>query len=135
MRAVLDTSVLVSMVLAKGGVLEAAWEAWRAGKFDVLVSRPLVAELRAVLARSRLAGHLDAQTRTRLLRDLELLGLPVDIAPPYPSAPDPNDAFLLAMARTGGASVIVTGDKALLRMREWEGIVILSPREFVRVLD
>jgi uncharacterized protein len=94
-----------------------------------------MSEIRGVLSRSRLARYVEAKARRRLLRDLELLGLPVDIAPPYPAAPDPEDSFLLAMARAGAASVIVTGDKALFSMREWEGIEILSPREFVRALD
>lgn len=123
------------MVLAKGGVLEDAWRAWRAGKFDILVSRALVSEVRKVLSRPRLTRYIDPRNRHRLLRDLELLGLTVDIVPPYPAAPDPEDSFLLAMAMAGGASVIVTGDKALLAVREWEGIDILSPREFLRVLD
>lgn len=123
------------MVLAEGGILEAAWRAWRSGKYDVLVSPPLLAEVKEVLSRPRLARHIDSRTRRRLLRDLELLGIPVDVARPYPAAPDPEDSFLLATAQSGGASVIVTGDKALLSMREWEGIEILSPREFIRALD
>ncbi len=135
MRAVLDTSVLISMALAKGGILEVAWRAWREGKFDVLISRPLISEVRGVLSQPRLARSVELQSRRRLLRDLELLGLPADIIPPYPAAPDPKDSFLLAMAREGGASVIVTGDKALLAMRQWEGAEILTPREFVRAID
>jgi len=133
-RAVLDTNVLVSMILAKDGILEVAWRAWRAGRFDVLVSSPLLSEVGEVLSRPRLARYIDPRARRRLLRDLNLLGLPVEITPPYPAAPDPKDSFLLAIAQAGSASIIVTGDAALLSMREWESIEILSPREFVRSL-
>jgi predicted nucleic acid-binding protein len=46
------------------------------------------------------------------------------------SCRDPDDLPVLGTAVAGGASVLVTGDEDLLTLHEFQGIVILSPREF-----
>ncbi|MDL1895475.1 PIN domain-containing protein [Anaerolineae bacterium CFX7] len=46
----------------------------------------------------------------------------------------PNDAkddAILACAKAGKAHYIVSGDEQLLQLREYRGIKILTPREFV----
>ncbi len=47
---------------------------------------------------------------------------------------DPKDDYLLAYAVVGRADFLVTGDKDLLVLREVEGVRILTPREFMKVL-
>ena len=47
---------------------------------------------------------------------------------------DPDDDHIIACAVTARASLIVTGDKDLLRLKEYEGIVIVRPKDFVRIL-
>ena len=44
---------------------------------------------------------------------------------------DPQDDMVLECAVNAGADVIVTGDKDLLALGEYEGIRILSPRAFL----
>jgi len=44
---------------------------------------------------------------------------------------DPNDNMILESAVMGKAEVIVTGDKDLLALGEYEGIRILTPRAFL----
>jgi predicted nucleic acid-binding protein len=44
--------------------------------------------------------------------------------------PDPTDVPILACAVSANADVFVTGDRALLELREVEGIPILSVRQF-----
>ena len=48
---------------------------------------------------------------------------------------DPDDDKYVAVAREGLAGFIVTGDQDLLRLREHGEIQILTPREFLAVLD
>lgn len=43
---------------------------------------------------------------------------------------DPNDLPVLGTAIAGGAQVLVTGDKDLLVLNKFQGILILSPRGF-----
>ena len=43
--------------------------------------------------------------------------------------------ILLATALAGNADVIVTGDEDLLVLKKFRGIEILSPRQFLKLLD
>jgi putative PIN family toxin of toxin-antitoxin system len=44
---------------------------------------------------------------------------------------DPDDDNVLAAAVSGKCDCIITGDKDLLVLKEYEGITILSPRDFI----
>lgn len=44
---------------------------------------------------------------------------------------DPDDDHILACAREGEADAIVTGDMALLDIRDWEGIRVVTIREML----
>jgi predicted nucleic acid-binding protein len=48
---------------------------------------------------------------------------------------DRNDDLVLATALAGKANVIVTGDNDLLVLKAFRGIRILSPRQFLELLD
>jgi uncharacterized protein len=59
-------------------------------------------------------------------------------APPLASrvCEDPDDDKFLAAALAGGAKVLLSGDKHLLRVSGWQSIEILKPRQFAdRLLD
>jgi putative PIN family toxin of toxin-antitoxin system len=48
---------------------------------------------------------------------------------------DADDDNVLATAVAGNAAIILTGDKDLLVRQEFQGIKIISPRQFVEWLD
>jgi predicted nucleic acid-binding protein len=52
-----------------------------------------------------------------------------------PVCRDADDDMVLATAVAGQAEVIVSGDADLLTLGAYEGIRILSPRQFVEMLD
>jgi uncharacterized protein len=45
---------------------------------------------------------------------------------------DPDDNHIIECALAAGADTIVSGDGHLLRLGAYEGIAILTPREFLR---
>ncbi len=45
---------------------------------------------------------------------------------------DPNDNIILECAKEGKADYIITNDKHLLKIREFEGIKIITPEEFLK---
>jgi hypothetical protein len=48
---------------------------------------------------------------------------------------DPEDNRVLECAVTAGASFIISEDKHLLALKEYQGIVVLSPSTFLAFLD
>ena len=133
MRIVLDSNVLVSMAI-RSRRLQPLRDAWEGGRFTALVSAELLAETEDVLRRPKLATHLSTADVAPFLRLLRALGEPVSLTLPYPEFSDPKDRYLLAMLRDGDADLLVTGDKALLKMEQFEGKSILSAAAFVEGL-
>ena len=115
-RVVLDSNVVVSALLFEQG--QVAWlrAAWAEGRCRPLVSVATVEELVRVLAYPKF--RLPAEDREELLGDY-LPFVETVVAPEQPDLPrcaDPDDQKFLALAYAGGASVLITGDQALLAL-------------------
>jgi len=65
---------------------------------------------------------------------LLLADLVADGAPPSPVSADPDDDKYLHAAATGRASVVVSGDRHLLSLGDYDSIRILTPRAFLEML-
>ena len=48
---------------------------------------------------------------------------------------DPNDNIILECAQEGKVDYIITNDKHLLRIKEFDGIKIVTPDEFLKIID
>ena len=128
MRVVLDTNVFVSGVFF-GGTPGRVLEAWRDGRAEVVLSREIVEEY--VRVGEELADRFPG---VDLSAALELLTVSATLvtAPPLPerASRDPDDDKFLACALAAGADCVVSGDRDLLDLSSYEGIVVLSPRDF-----
>ena len=134
-RAVLDPNVLIAAVLAPNGPPADCLRAHADGRFELIVSETLLAELTAVLAREKFRRYLSPAQAERLVaalrRDAILCAEPGE-EPPIRS-PDPKDDYLLSLAHTEHAQVLVTGDAHLLGLRS-PPLRIVTPRDFLALL-
>jgi len=131
MRVVLDTNILVSALIAPGGRPAAIIDAWLDGKFTLLTCAEHLDELRATLEKPRVAGLIKPYRAGRLVNQIKKLAEDTDPLPRVKRSPDPGDNFLLAMAETGKADYLVTGDKSdLLALSRHHATQIVSAREF-----
>ena len=131
MKVVLDTNVLVSGLLF-GGVPGRILTAWSAGAIRLVISPPILDEYRRVgLELSKGREPLESMLEA-LLAMLTVHAVLVD-APPLDErvGDDPDDEMFLAAALAANASLIVSGDKHLLRVSGWRGIEVLKARSFV----
>jgi putative PIN family toxin of toxin-antitoxin system len=132
-RAVVDTSVLVSAFVgdpdAGPGQLV---EAWREQRFELVVSAQLLAELREVLTRPKLArwaddGRAEAYVEAFAAQSVEC----ADAEEPPPSAVrDPGDDYLVDLLHRSGADVLVSVDRDLLDA-QLAGVTVLDPAQFL----
>lgn len=53
--------------------------------------------------------------------------LATDVPPPAPLSRDPKDDYLLMLAETSGATLLITGDKDLLAIGSFKGVRIIKP--------
>ena len=127
MRVVFDTNVLASAFTSLGLCHEVYERALIAA--DIIAAERLLAELRRALADKMKIEKSCADEIIVAVRD------EVEMVEPIPLAErvcrDADDDWVLAIALTGKSGVIVTGDKDLLSLKEFQGIKIFSPRQFV----
>ena len=105
MRAVLDPNVIIAALISSIGSPARLLEAWRAGRFELVVSPLLLAELERALAypklRKRIAAD-DADAAVEWLRRHATVLLDPSDVPPARSV-DPGDDYLIALAVAGRA--------------------------------
>jgi putative PIN family toxin of toxin-antitoxin system len=130
MRLVLDTNILLSAFL---------WTGRPAKLFDsidgkhilLFTSAPLVAELADVLSRPKFARKIAATPFSigyflKLYNESSIAVLP----DPVPRlAPDPDDDVVIGTALAAKADFIVTGDRTLRSVAQFQGIRIVSVAE------
>jgi len=132
MRVVLDTNVLISAIFFSGPPSRIL-SAWIADRFDLVVSTEILEEYREVAGRigKRFSGVELGPVLDRIALHA-LLVVPVQIADD--ACADRDDVKFLECALGCGADCVVSGDRALLRSSGYEGIEVVTPREFVQQL-
>lgn len=139
LRVVIDTNVLVSSVLSKRGVPAQVVAAWQERKFLVVTSAFAMNEARNTLEELHGSGkYIVHQNKIDELLNLlrttaESVSYMPDVTGTVPA--DPDDEKILATAVGGKASIIISGDKHLLNLKEYQGIPILTPRQFLDLLE
>ncbi|MBO0767319.1 MAG: putative toxin-antitoxin system toxin component, PIN family [Solirubrobacterales bacterium] len=131
-RAVLDVNVLVSAFIGRSDrAPRQLLHAWRDGKFELVVSPNLLAELGKVLDYPKLERWTDNNRGTAWVTGLAAAAtkLPDPGTEPVGFA-DPNDEYLIALARQSNVDVLISGD-GLLRDLHVEGLTVLSPAAFL----
>ena len=136
LRAVIDTNVIVSALINAEGVPAAVMRALEEGRFVLVTSRAINAEILEVVRRPRLQKRYGPTWKiSTLAQMLEKRARVVVDPPPVAFSPDPNDDKFLSAAVGGKAGYLVTGDiKDLLSLGEYRGVRIVSPRRFLEVL-
>jgi putative PIN family toxin of toxin-antitoxin system len=112
LRLVIDTNLWLRALLGGGATLPLL-QAWRAGRFVVVISEALLAELDAVWQRPRLRPHIVADDARDLLDQLRQRSILVAVTTIPPRCRDPRDQPVLATAIDGAAHAIVSGDADL----------------------
>jgi len=133
-RAVLDTNVLISALISPGGPSAALLLELRAGAFELVVSPALLAELREVLARPKFRPYVTAAEVAAYL-DLIEHAATMHEDPPASGeklSADPDDEYLIDLARAAAVDALVSGDSHLLDLRG--ALPVTTPAEFLATL-
>ena len=128
MKVVFDTNVLVSALVFPGGRGEAALQRIAAEQDRLVVSKPIIDELLGILARK---FARDAEELAHVAVFLSELALAVKPRRKLHVVKDEPDNRILECALAGHAEAIVTGDKALLALKQYGGVRIVSLREYL----
>jgi hypothetical protein len=132
-KVVFDTNVVASASFWRGPPFEYL-RAWAQRRCEAAVSPPLLAEYHETI----LELKLEYPSRSfvpwaDLLTESAILVFPFERA--LGATPDPDDEMILECALAAEAGCVVSGDKKhLLALRQFRGIPIVSPADFLRQL-
>jgi hypothetical protein len=128
-RIVVDTNVFVSSFF--GGTPRRVIDLWKSGKVTVCLSPGIMDEYVEVLVRLGIARDKEI----RELLGLFAQGFHCIFAGTTPKIravrEDPDDDKFIECAVALEADCIVSGDKALLAVKNYMGIEIMNPRDFL----
>lgn len=135
MRAVLDTNVLISGIIATGVPHELLVYGFD-HEYQIVVSVETLTELRETLRKYPERFRMDeseVQTEVETIRYFaEFVDPDEEIAV---VEPDPDDDKFLEAAVAGDVDYLVSGDSHLLDIKSFRGIDIVEPRTFHDRLD
>ncbi len=133
---VLDTSVMVAAFRSSRGASRQLLLGALVGRFEMLVSVPLLLEYEAVLTRPDQLSVFGISRREveRVLDDIAFIARPVRLAYRWrPQLPDANDDMVLETAVNGNADAVITFNqsdfKALSRRFDCQ---VMLPRTALR---
>jgi putative PIN family toxin of toxin-antitoxin system len=135
-RAVIDTNVLVSALIKPdspaGPILRKLGE----GNFQLIFSPAVLDELIRVLAYPKLRKKykISREDMETVVAILVLRGEMVFPSRSIRVCRDPHDDIFIEAAVSGSADYLVSGDSDLLALNKFEGVKILSPGDFLRIL-
>ena len=127
LKVVFDTNVYISAFLTKRGKAEEAFMLAIQGEVDLYSSIPIITEMAG-----KLRGKFSWDDAVK--RSVKYVAAVANIVKPdgrIDLLKDDPDNRILECARCAGADSIVTGDRHLLSLKEFEGIRILTIREFL----
>jgi uncharacterized protein len=135
LKAVFDTNIFVSALAIPGGQAERAIDLVIDARVNLCISKEIIHEVLGVLAQKFSKGPEELSRTAMFLSELaELIISRKKLA----VLDDDPDNRILECAVTGHADIIVTGDRAMLDLKRYQEIRILSLRQFldeISVLD
>lgn len=136
-KAVLDTNILVSSAInTKGSISQEIYQKSKLKHFLLITSPLILSEMDETLHKERI-------TKRYQYSDEELQEIVSNVASVSYIVPgtsrievvrDPDDNKIIAAAIEGRADYIVTRDKDLLDLKEYQEIKIVSPESFIKIL-
>lgn len=137
-NVVLDTNVFISAALIPEGAPAKIIDAWENGRFWLIVSVNIIEELRKVFYYDRIRKRCpksDAEIDQFIDKVLKSgIETPGSLALKVVKKDPTDDKFIIA-AIEGHASYIVSGDPHLLELGSYENVKVVSPKEFVEILE
>ena len=132
MRAILDTNVFVSGIFWKGNFCSQIIDKWRNKEFEIVSSIEILDELVKTLKdfKIQMPDEMIEEWRNLIIENSIIVEptTKLDVI-----KEDPDDNKFLEAGVTGKANFIISQDNHLLKLKEYQGIKIVSPEELLLI--
>jgi len=129
MRIILDTNVFISGIFFSGPPSQIL-KAWGSHSFQIILSQDILDEYQ------RVAEDLSSKyPAVDILPIIELVTIHAQFVDTQRVeiyvCEDPDDDKFIECAVAGKCETIISGDKHLLKLSGYQGVIIMNPRNFV----
>lgn len=133
MKVVIDTNVLFSALISPHGAPDKIYRAWRSGCFFIVTSQMQLEEIRKASRYPKFKDLLEPAKVGAMLNNLHR-SIVLDHLIIEFETNDPEDSFLLSMAKASEADYLITGDRrsGLLQRKNLGRSRILTPTDFCK---
>ena len=126
-KAIIDTNLWISFLIGKQ--LRSLKPLLVEQTIQPILSEQLLQEIALVTQRPKLQKYFPQSKVNELIDFLKIIGLLIDIRSEVSLCRDEKDNYLLALAKDSQADFLVTGDKDLLVLQQFESTKILNYQE------
>ena len=134
-RLVIDSNVWIAALISPAGTARQLVDAVLDNDIDILMSEETFAELVSRLDRPKFDRYREPEAWNLFLSELVELALWLeDAGTATDISRDADDDKFLALAVTGQADAIISGDSDLLELVTHDGIPVLTPAQFLQHL-
>ncbi|MEK7849512.1 MAG: putative toxin-antitoxin system toxin component, PIN family [Candidatus Omnitrophota bacterium] len=132
LKVVIDTNVFISGVLVEAGTPSLVIKAWkRARKYQLFITEEIIQESLKVMHRLKVDTGIIADW-DKVIRENAISVVPARKIKVIKE--DPSDNKFLECAIEAHADYIISGDKHLKKLVEFEGIKIIDVKKFLDIL-
>ncbi len=116
LRLIIDTNLWISFIISNKLVLLDS--ILFAGSTKLLFSKELITEIQETIKKPRLKKYFGTNALEQMFSAFEPYIDLIEVKSIVTICRDPNDNFLLALAKDGKADYLITGDKDLLELKK-----------------
>lgn len=131
-RIVIDNNAFISFLFWQNSVPARAVDL-AIERYEVISSEQTIDELRNTIQKEKFSRYGSVEERLSRYEDIRALVKIIPVTECVTDCRHPPDNKFLELAASGGADIILTGDKDLLVLHPWRGVAILSPQQFLTI--
>ena len=125
---VLDTNIFISGTFWEGDSYQVL-ELWRNDEIRLVISEEIIDEILRIFSGFKI--QLSQEGKEKLMNQIRNKSLMIEPTERFNVVLDVSDNKFLECA-VGHASFVITNDKHLLSLKEFRGVRMVTPREFLR---
>jgi len=130
----LDANIFISFLISHQPPISTILDLWAKGELEVCYSAEILEELEAFLKYPKIRKLVSGLETESLIDAVKIMGILVVPTKKIEICRDKKDNKYLEVSLESVSKFLISGDKDLLALGEFEGIKIVSPRVFVSLL-
>jgi uncharacterized protein len=130
-KIVLDTNIIISAIICKQGDPAKLFEKLINEEIENYTSKEIIEELIEVLNRNEIIKKTKKETRTFILEQYLIHSQIITPKTKHKIIDHESDNKFIDTAKEANAKYIISGDKHLLEIKEFNGIKIIRAKEYL----